>query len=160
MVSQPHSHLSKIHALDFEFTHFNDHLFLQRIEQSAHPRLLPADGDGGAAAAVPVAWELWAPLMGAVRARLPDLRELRVALSSVPGRRDAEGFYRFLLGWEGSGYGGAVEERAEGVVYVEYAGWRPGVDKVPGHRGYERSNSLEGADGSSLGDAPIDLEES
>lgn len=108
-IQQPHPYQSKIHALDFSFTHFKDHLFLQPIA-SKHPRLAVGRN-------VPVSREVWTPLMLCVREKLPELQWLRVQLStSVPAER-VEMFLDVLRTWvqEGSG---KIEEKTDGLVYV------------------------------------------
>lgn len=121
MVQRPHAYLARIRALDLEFTHFKDHLFLQRIAPQ-HPRL--DDDDAAAAAAedglatkrVPVGCELWQPLTLTLRGRMPALVSLRVTLSP-PGAL-AEGLVDVLREWEREGHGW-VTEKADGVVYME-----------------------------------------
>lgn len=120
-VQLQHSHVDKIRNLYFAFDHFKDHLFLQRIE-AKHPRLPDT------MSTVPVAWELWTPLMRCVREKMPELRDLRVHLSapSVKG----EGFVEVLRDWEEMGHGW-VTEHAEGVIYLEM---RKGKNAVMGPR--------------------------
>lgn len=103
-----HSHMYKIRDLDLTFNHYKDHLFLQRI-QSKHPHL--PNGSN-----VPVASELWLPLMKCVRERLPELRSLRVHLS--PPESTGQVFMDLLRDWEREGYGWA-EEQMDGMVYLE-----------------------------------------
>lgn len=111
-----HPHANKIRSLQMAFTHFKDHLFLQRIEPR-HPRL--PDGQLGP---VPVSWALWVPLMRCVREGLPELRRLTVHLgaAAAPNARE-EVFLDVLRGWADEGFG-TVEERAGGVVYTETGG--------------------------------------
>lgn len=108
-MQNPHSYLHKLHSLDLAFSHFKDHLFLQRIE-ALHPRLPDSSSTA------PVGWELWVPLMLTVREQMPNLARLRVQLS--PPSAKAEGFVDVLREWEREGYGW-VTEQADGVVYLE-----------------------------------------
>lgn len=114
-VQHPHPHAASVRSLQLAFTHFKDHLFLQRIEPK-HPRL--PDSQLG----VPVSWELWTPLMRCVREGLPELRRLTVHLSAAaaPTARE-EVFLDVLREWAADGFG-TVEERAGGVVYTEMGG--------------------------------------
>lgn len=114
-MQQPHAHLARVRALDLDFTHFKDHLFLQSIE-ARHPRLTDAGGGGGSTMAVPVGWGVWMPLTQVLRERMPALASLRVTLS--PPSALAEGFVDVLREWEREGHGW-VTERADGVVYLE-----------------------------------------
>lgn len=105
-IQQPHPYQTSIHALDFSFTHFKDHLFLQPIA-TKNPQLAV----GGK---VPVSQEVWTPLMQCVREKLPELRWLKIHLStSAP----AEMFLDALRKWAQEG-DGEVEETTGGLVYV------------------------------------------
>lgn len=108
-IQQPHPYQFKIHALDFSFTHFKDHLFLQPIA-SKHPRL-------AAGSNVPVSREVWTPLMLCVREKLPELQWLRVHLSTSAPAERVEMFLEVLRTWVQEGYG-KVEEKNDGLVYV------------------------------------------
>ncbi|KAG8157956.1 hypothetical protein KVR01_012228 [Diaporthe batatas] len=114
-VQHPHPHRTKVRSLQLAFTHFKDHLFLQRIEPK-HPRL--PDSQLG----VPVSWGVWTPLMRCVREGLPELRRLTIHLSAAaaPTARE-EVFLDVLREWAADGYG-TVEEKAGGVVYCETGG--------------------------------------
>lgn len=111
-VQHPHRHRERARSVQLAFTHFKDHLFLQRIEPR-HPRLPDSQ------LSVPVSWGLWTPLMRAVREGLPELRRLTVHLSAAaaPTARE-EVFLDVLREWAAEGYG-TVEERAGGLVYTE-----------------------------------------
>lgn len=105
-VQQPHPYQSSIHALDFSFTHFKDHLFLQPIA-TKNPQLAVGNN-------VPVYQEVWTPLTLCVREKLPELRWLRIHLStSAP----AELFLDALRKCAQEGYG-EVEETNGGLVYI------------------------------------------
>ncbi|ROW05795.1 hypothetical protein VMCG_05207 [Cytospora schulzeri] len=123
-VQQPHAYQSKIHALDFSFTHFKDHLFLQPIA-SEHPRLAVGSN-------VPVSQDVWKPLMLCVREKLPELRRLRVHLSTSAPPERVEMFLEVLRTWVQDGYG-KIEERDDGLVYVgegmQQAGLRSDVEE-------------------------------
>lgn len=110
-VQNPHAHTAKIRRLDLAFNHFKDHLFLQAIEPRGHPRL--PDG----ASAAPVGWELWTPLVAALRAGTPELRYLRVHLSPQQSRQ-GEGLVEALWGWEAQWHGW-VTQQEDGVIYYE-----------------------------------------
>lgn len=111
-----HPHAKRVRSLQLAFTHFKDHLFLQRIEPK-HPRLPDSQ------LSVPVSWGVWTPLMACVReGGLPELRRLTVHLSAAaaPTTRE-EVFLDVLRGWAAEGYG-TVEEKGGGLVYTETGG--------------------------------------
>lgn len=115
-MQHPHAHAKKLRSLQLAFTHFKDHLFLQRIEPK-HPRLPDSQ------LSVPVSWGVWTPLMRCVRGEgLPELRRLTVHLSAAaaPTARE-EVFLDVLREWAAEGYG-TVEEKAGGLVYTETGG--------------------------------------
>lgn len=114
-VQHPHPHRDKVRSLQLAFTHFKDHLFLQRIEPK-HPRLLDTELD------VPVSWGLWTPLVRCVREGLPGLRRLTIHLgaAAAPTARE-DVFLDVLREWAANGYG-MVEEKAGGLVYTETGG--------------------------------------
>lgn len=111
-VQHPHAHRARIRSVQLAFTHFRDHLFLQRLEPM-HPRLPDSQ------LSVPVSWGVWTPLMRAVREGLPELRRLTVHLSAAaaPTARE-EVFLDVLREWAAEGYG-TVEEKAGGLIYTE-----------------------------------------
>ncbi|KAJ0106954.1 hypothetical protein J7T55_011049 [Diaporthe amygdali] len=111
-VQQPHPYHAKVRSVHLAFTHFKDHLFLQRIEPR-HPRLPDSQ------LSVPVSWGVWTPLMRCVRGGLPELRRLTVHLSAAaaPTSRE-EVFLDVLREWADEGYG-MVEEKGGGLVYTE-----------------------------------------
>lgn len=109
-VQQPYPYQSKIHAVDFNFTHFKDHLFLQAIA-AKHPQLA-----GGCSA--PVSQELWTPLMVCVREKLPELQSLRIRLYTSTPTANVEKIFDVLREWQQQGYG-TVEEGNDGFIYVE-----------------------------------------
>lgn len=111
-VQHPHRHRARVRSVQLAFTHFKDHLFLQRIEPK-HPRLPDSQ------LSVPVSWGVWTPLMRCVREDLPELRRLTVHLSAAaaPTARE-EVFLDVLREWAAEGYG-TVEEKGGGLVYTE-----------------------------------------
>ncbi|KUI55068.1 hypothetical protein VP1G_02400 [Cytospora mali] len=109
-LQQPHPYQPKIHAVDFSFTHFKDHLFLQPIA-SKHPRLAVGSN-------VPVSQEVWTPLMLCIRETLPELGWLRVHLSTTAPAARVEVFLDELRTWEQEGHG-KIEEKSDGLIYVE-----------------------------------------
>ncbi|KAI7778981.1 hypothetical protein LA080_001498 [Diaporthe eres] len=111
-VQHPHRHRARVRSVQLAFTHFKDHLFLQRIEPK-HPRLPDSQ------LSVPVSWGVWTPLMRCVREGLPELRRLTVHLSAAaaPTARE-EVFLDVLREWAAEGYG-TVEEKGGGLVYTE-----------------------------------------
>lgn len=108
-IQQPHPYHSKIHALNFSFTHFKDHLFLQPIT-TKQPRLAVGNN-------IPVSEEIWAPLMLCVREQLPELRWLRVHLSTSAPAERVEMFFDALRAWEQEGCG-RIEEKNGGLIYI------------------------------------------
>lgn len=59
--------------------------------------------------------------MVCVREKLPDLRWLRINLSTSTPTAKVEMFLGALKKWEREGYG-RVEERNDGIIYVEEGG--------------------------------------
>lgn len=109
-VQNPHPYRSNIHAVEFIFTHFTDHLFLRSIN-SEHPQLAGTNK-------LPVSQDIWTPLVVCIRERMPALQQIRIFLSTSSAIEDVEKIFQVLRDWQQQGYG-TVEEEDEGLLYIE-----------------------------------------